>query len=147
MPTEVEQLRDLAKLYWTEKPIPCPKHAGVMLNGSFVKTTYADHLFLTCPRGKETITISQRPTQMEFYPQAVEGMVENIQRGDAILCYRCQSKIETSTTENVETGRAAYTFTCVRCFSYGSWAGNPAAAKIGSAPGSGTQKKTKSVAT
>ena len=141
MPTEVEQLRDLARLYWEGKPVPCPKHTGAMMTGSFVKTTYADHLFLTCPRGKETITIPQRPRQMEFYPQAVEGMVENIQRGDAILCYRCQSKIETSSTENVETGRFAYTFTCVRCFSYGSWAGDPAAAKIGSAPGSGTQKK------
>ncbi len=111
MPTEVEQLRDLAKLYWAGQPVPCPKHPGVMLTGSFVKTTYADHLFLTCPRGKETITIGQRPRQMEFYPQAVEGFVENIQRGDAILCYRCQSKIETETKENVETGRFEYTFT------------------------------------
>ncbi|GAC1398505.1 MAG: hypothetical protein NVSMB68_14230 [Thermoanaerobaculia bacterium] len=143
MPTEVEQLRDLVRLYWAGQPTPCPKHPGVNLTGSFVQTTFADHVFLNCSRGKETISIPQRPRQMEFYPQAVEGMVENIQRGDAILCYRCQSKIETATKENVETGRADYTFTCVRCFSYGSWSGNPAAAKIGSAPGSGTKKKSK----
>ena len=143
MPTEVEQLRDLAKLYWSGQPIPCPKHPGALLSGSFVQTTFADHVFLTCPRGKETITIPQRPRQMEFYPQAVEGMVENIQRGDSILCYRCQSKLEVEKLENAETGVTDYTFTCVRCFSYGSWSGDPAAAKIGSAPGSGTQKKNK----
>ncbi len=144
MLTEVEQLRDLAILYWAGKPVPCPKHAGVTMNGSFVQTTFADHVFLTCPRGKETITIPQRPRQMEFHPQAVEGMVENIQRSDSILCYRCQSQIETATRENADTGRVDYTFTCVRCFSYGSWSGDPAAAKIGSAPGSGTNKKSKS---
>jgi len=144
MPTEAEELRDLAKLYWAGQPVPCPKHPGVTMSGSFVQTTYKDHIFLTCPRGRETITIPQRPRQMEFYPQAVEGMVENIQRGDAILCYRCQSIIETATKENVDTGRVDYTFTCVRCLSYGSWSGNPAAAKIGSAPGSGTKKKSKS---
>ena len=62
--------------------------------GSFVQTTFADHIFLTCASGKETIPIPQRPKQMEFYDQQVEGFVENMQRGDAILCYRCQSKIE-----------------------------------------------------
>ncbi|HSP15743.1 MAG TPA: hypothetical protein VLV78_13440 [Thermoanaerobaculia bacterium] len=144
MPTEVEQLRDLAKAYWAGQPIPCPRHPGVELSGSFVQTTFADHIFLTCPRGKETITIPQRPRQMEFYPQAVEGMVENVQRGDAVLCYRCQSKLEIATTENPNTGRADYTFTCVRCFSYGTWSGNPALAKIGSAPTSGTKKKKSS---
>lgn len=141
MPTEVEQLRDLAKLYWAGQPIPCPKHPGVTMTGTFVQTTFADHVFLTCPRGKETLTIPQRPRQMQFYPQAVEGMVENIQRGDAILCYRCQSKIETASKENPETGFTAYTFTCVRCLSYGSWSGQPEDAKIGSAPTSGTKKK------
>jgi hypothetical protein len=146
MPTEVEQLRDLGKAYWAGQPILCPKHPGVTMSGSFVQTTYADHVFLTCSRGKETITIPQRPRQMEFYPQAVEGFVENIQRGDAILCYRCQSKVETATKENVETGYADYTFTCVRCFSYGTWSGHPSLAKIGSAAGSGTtKKKTKGI--
>ena len=144
MPTEVEELRDLAKLYWAGQPIPCPRHPGATMTGSFVQTTFKDHIFLTCPRGKETITIPQRPRQMEFYPQSVEGFVENIQRGDAILCYRCQSKIEVASKENVETGHADYTFTCVRCLSYGSWSGNPANAKIGSAPTSGTKKKGKS---
>jgi len=131
MPTEVEQLRDLATAFWAGKPIPCPKHPFVTMTGSFVKTTFADHIFLTCPRGKETIQIPQRPTQMEFYDQQVEGFVENLQRGDAILCYRCQSKIETAAKENRETGITDYTFTCIRCFSWGRWVGKPELAKIG----------------
>ena len=112
-----------------------------ILQGSFAQTTFADHVFLTCPRGKETITIPQRPKQIEFQAQQVEGMVENIQRGDSNLCYRCQSKVETNANENPDTGVTEYVFTCVRCFSYGSWTGHPAAAKIGSAPTSGTRKK------
>jgi hypothetical protein len=140
--TEVEQLRDLAIAFWAKQPLPCPKHPAVNMTGEFVQTTFADHIFLTCPKGKETITIPQRPRQMEFYPQAVEGMVENVQRGDAVLCYRCQSTVEIATKENPETKRADYTFTCKRCFSYGTWSGNPELAKIGSAPTSGTKKKS-----
>ena len=131
MPTIVEELRDLARLFWAKRPIPCPKHPGVNMIGEFVQTTFADHVFLTCPRGNETITIPQRPKQMEFYPQAVEGFVENIQRGDANLCYRCQSPLEVNTQENTTTGVNAYMFTCVRCLSYGRWAGKPEEAKIG----------------
>ena len=131
MPTEVEQLRDLARAFWASRPIPCPKHPGVNMIGEFVQTTFADHIFLTCPRGKETITIPQRPKQMEFYPQAVEGFVENMNRGDAIQCYRCQSPLEINTRENATTGVAHYTFTCVRCLSWGEWAGRPETAKIG----------------
>ena len=33
--------------------------------------------------------------------------------------------------ENPTTGFAEYTFTCVRCLSYGTWAGMPEMAKIG----------------
>jgi hypothetical protein len=142
MPTEVEQLRDMARAYWAGQPVTCPKHPGVTMNGSFVQTTFADHIFLTCPRGKETITIPQRPRQIEFQDQQVEGMVENIQRGDSNLCYRCQSKLEVAKKEDPITGVTDYTFTCVRCFSYGRWVGHPATAKIGSAPTSGTAKKT-----
>ena len=131
MPTEVEELRDLARAFWAKQPIPCPKHPGVNMTGEFVQTTFSDHIFLVCPRGKETITIPQRPKQMEFYPQAVEGFVENIQRGDAILCYRCQSPLEVNTREDAVTGINRYTFTCVRCFSWGEWAGRPEQAKIG----------------
>ena len=141
MPTPVEQQRELAKLFWANKPVPCPAHPGVIMTGSFVQTTFADHLFLTCPRGKETITIPQRPKQIEFNAQQVEGMVENEQRGDNNLCYRCQSKLEVAADENPETGVTDYTFTCVRCFSYGTWKGHPSAAKIGSSPTSGTNKK------
>lgn len=131
MPTEVEVLRDLARAYWAGKTIMCPKHPASMMTGSFVQTTFADHIFLTCAGGKETMTIPQRPKQMEFYDQQVEGFVENLQRGDAILCYRCQSKMETAAKENRETGITDYTFTCVRCFSWGRWVGKPELAKIG----------------
>ena len=131
MPTEVEQLREFARAFWAGRPIDCPKHAGVKLTGSFVQTTFADHIFLECPRGKETITIPQRPKQVVFQRQQVEGFVENIQRGDAILCYRCQSPLETDVQENANTGVTHYTFTCVRCLSYGEWIGRPEEAKIG----------------
>ncbi|HEX8169970.1 MAG TPA: hypothetical protein VF824_05450 [Thermoanaerobaculia bacterium] len=131
MPTEVEEMRELARAYWSGKGVPCPKHPGVKMAGDFVQTTFADHIFLTCPRDKETITIPQRPRQQEFLDQQVEGLVENIQRGDAILCYRCQSKLETSSKPNPETGITDYTFTCVRCFSWGRWVGKPELAKIG----------------
>jgi hypothetical protein len=140
MPTEVEQLRDLAKAYWAGQPTICPRH-NVPMSGSFVQTTFADHIFLTCPKGKETITIPQRPKQIEFQEQQVEGMVENTQRGDRNLCYRCQSPLEVDARENPNTAVTDYTFTCIRCFSWGRWVGNPVLAKIGSAPTAGTQKK------
>jgi hypothetical protein len=131
MPTEVETFRELARAYWEGKTPSCPKHPGATLTGSFVQTTFADHIFLSCSKGRETITIPQRPRQMEFYDQQVEGFVENIQRGDAILCYRCQSIVETAAKPDPETGVTDYTFTCVRCFSWGRWAGRPELAKIG----------------
>lgn len=131
MPTEVEQLREVAKDYWAGRDVPCPKHPGVKMIGNFVQTTFADHLYLTCPRGKEVISIPQRPKQVEFHRQQVEGYVENLQRGDAILCYRCQSKLEIDAAENAVTGVTDYTFTCVRCLSYGRWIGKPELAKIG----------------
>lgn len=133
MPTETEQLRDLAKAFWEGKETPCPKHPGAILSGTFVHTTAKDHIVLTCPQGKETITIGQRPKQVEFQDQQVEGLVENIQRGDSIRCYRCQSAFEVSAEENRETGVVDYTFTCVRCFSWGRWKGRPEMAKIGKA--------------
>lgn len=144
MPTEVEQLRELAKAYWGGRDVICPKHPGVKMAGTFVQTTFADHVFLTCPRGKETITIPQRPKQLEFQPQQVEGLVENIGRGDTNLCYRCQSSVEVASTENPDSGVTHYTFTCIRCFSYGTWRGHPSMAKIGSAPTAGTRKKSSS---
>ena len=131
MPSEVELQRDLARAYWAGTAIHCPKHPAATMTGSFVQTTFADHIFLTCQQGRETITIPQRPKQMEFHAQSVEGFVENLQRGDAILCYRCQSKIETSAKANNETGVSDYTFTCVRCLSWGRWIGKPELAKIG----------------
>jgi hypothetical protein len=131
MASDVEQLRELARAYWAGRPAQCPKHSGATLAGSFVETTFAAHIHLTCPKGKETILINQRPRQQEFFDQQVEGFVENLQRGDAILCYRCQSKIETTAVENRETGITDYTFTCIRCYSWGRWVGKPELAKIG----------------
>lgn len=131
MPSEVEVFRELARAYWAGKTVSCPKHPGATLSGSFVQTTFADHIFLVCAKGKETITIPQRPKQMEFYDQQVEGMVENIQRDDAILCYRCQSPVQTDAKPNGATGITEYTFTCIRCFSWGRWVGKPELAKIG----------------
>lgn len=142
MSTEVETMRDLARAFWAGAEISCPKHAGARLTGSFVQTTFSDHLFLTCERGKETITIPQRPRQIEFNLQQVEGMVENLQRGDRNLCYRCQSPLEVEQSVDPVTHYGDFTFTCVRCFSYGTWSGNPEGAKIGSAPTSGTKKKS-----
>ena len=131
MPTEVETLRELARAYWSGTPVPCPKHPAARMSGSFVQTTFADHVFLSCPVGKETITIPQRPKQVEYQDQSVEGLVESLQRGDAILCYRCQSKIEIDAKPNGDTGITDYTFTCIRCFSWGRWVGKPELAKIG----------------
>jgi hypothetical protein len=131
MPSEVETLRELARAYWAGKEIRCPRHPASVMTGSFVQTTFADHIFLTCSSGKETVQIPQRPKQMEFYDQQVEGFVENIQRGDSIKCYRCQSIMETAAKENRETGITDYTFTCIRCFSWGRWVGKPELAKIG----------------
>lgn len=131
MPSDVEQLRELARAFWSHREIRCPKHPAAVMTGSFVQTTFADHVFLTCPTGKEVITIPQRPKQTEFQAQQVEGMVENLQRGDAILCYRCQASVETAAKPNRETGITDYTFTCVRCLSWGRWVGKPEHAKIG----------------
>lgn len=141
MPTEVEQNRDLAKAFWRGEGVKCPRHPGATMTGTFVQTTFADHIVLTCSRG-ETVSIPQRPRQQEFHRQQVEGFVENLQRRDEILCYRCQSKLEVDAVENPTTGVTDYTFTCIRCFSWGRWFGHPDAAKIGSAPTSGTRKKS-----
>ena len=131
MAGKVEELRDLARAFWSNRDIECPKHPGVKMMGSFVQTTFADHIYLTCPKGKESITIGQRPKQVVFQAQQVEGFVENIQRGDANLCYRCQAPLETNASENANNGVTHFTFTCVRCFSYGEWMGHPETAKIG----------------
>ena len=131
MPTEVETMRELVRAFWAGSSVRCPKHAGATMTGSFVQTTFADHVSLTCSRGRESIVIPQRPRQIEFQDQQVEGYVENLQRGDAIRCYRCQASVETAEIANRETGVSDYTFTCVRCFSWGRWVGKPELAKIG----------------
>ena len=131
MPGEVELFREMARAYWEQQPVPCPKHEGAVLSGEFVRTTFADHLYLTCPKGRESYQMPQRPQQMQFYDQQVEGFVEIMQRGDAIRCYRCQSKLEMDAPVDPESGLTSYTFTCIRCFSWGRWTGRPEWAKIG----------------
>lgn len=131
MPSEVETKRELARAFWAGKELRCPTHPGAKLTGSFVQTTFADHIALVCDR-KETFALPQRPKQTEFQDQQVEGFVENLQRGDAILCYRCQATMEIDARPNRETGITDYTFTCTRCLSWGRWVGKPELAKIGS---------------
>ena len=130
MPTEVDESRELARAFWDGKSIPCPKHVGVFLRGTFVATTYADHIMLDCPKGRETYAIPQRPRQREFNPHQVEGLVVFIQRSDSVRCYRCQSKLQIEVRDNIEEGTTQYNFTCVRCFSFGSWKGRPEEASI-----------------
>ncbi len=130
MPSDVTVMRDLARRYWSGDPPECPKHPGTRLSGTFVETTYADHVVLQCPRGAETWTIPQRPRQKEFNPRQVEGLVVFLQVGDSIRCYRCQSKLEMELEEDRTTGISSYAFTCVRCFSYGMWTGRPEEASI-----------------
>ena len=131
MPSEVSINRDLARAFWAKQVIRCPKHPSAIMSGTFVQTTFADQVVLTCPTGKETISIPQRPRQIQFQDQQVEGLVESMQRGDAILCYRCQSLVEVDARPDRDTGVVDHTFTCIRCFSWGRWVGNPALAKIG----------------
>ncbi|MEO6259202.1 MAG: hypothetical protein ABIP63_02590, partial [Thermoanaerobaculia bacterium] len=76
MPNEVEQMRDMARAYWAGQPVPCPKHPSVIMAGSFVQTTFADHVVLSCPRGKESFSLPQRPKQIQFQGQQLEGFVE-----------------------------------------------------------------------
>lgn len=130
MPSEVESAREMARQFWSNGSARCPRHAGGTLTGTFERTTFADHIVLECDRGRETITIPQRPRQVEFQGQQVEGLVENLQRGDSIKCYRCQASMETASTTNAD-GLTDYTFTCIRCFSWGRWVGKPELAKIG----------------
>src|SRR5205085_1071905 len=108
---EVEQLRELAKSFWAGREVRCPKHPAFKMTGEFVQTTFADHVVLTCtgPK-KESISIPQRPKQIEYNAQQVEGFVENTQRGDQNLCYRCQSKLDVVADENPDTGVTDYTF-------------------------------------
>ena len=118
---EIDDLRELARNFWAGRDLPCPRHHGVNLIGSFVQTTYSDHIYLVCPRGKETTTIPQRPRQQEFNEPQVEGLMVSLQRGDNILCFRCQSKLLMARDEEVFGKPSRTTFTCVRCLSFGVW--------------------------
>ena len=85
-------------------------------------------------RAAQDAGLSTVPVRVvDFNDQQVleAALVENIQRGDAILCYRCQSPVQTDAKQNNESGVTDYTFTCIRCFSWGRWVGKPELAKIG----------------
>ena len=127
----VDQLRELTRKFWAGEPIPCPEHPDGILTGNFVQTTYADHIHLACSRGKETIDIPQRPRQQQFNPPQVEGLVVFVQQGDSIRCYRCQSKlVMTEQPSPRDPNETVFSFTCVRCFSWGTWEGRPEEASI-----------------
>ncbi|HVT01953.1 MAG TPA: hypothetical protein VHL58_01100 [Thermoanaerobaculia bacterium] len=128
---EIDELRELAKSFWAKEDLLCPRHPGVKMKGSFIQTTYADHIYLDCPKGKETITIPQRPRQQEFNGPQIEGLVVFLQQGDRVLCYRCQSKLVIDQRElQAGSGINRLLFTCVRCLSYGAWEGKPEEASI-----------------
>lgn len=128
---EIDELRELAKSYWAGTELLCPKHPGVKMKGSFIHTTYADHIYLDCPAGKETITIPQRPRQQQFNGPQIEGLIVFLQRGDNVLCYRCQSKLVIDQRElTAGSSVSNFKFTCIRCLSYGSWEGKPEEASI-----------------
>lgn len=118
---DVSELRELARAYWNGEKVECPTHRGAVMRGSYIQTTYADHIYLECPRGKETITIPQRPRQQEFNAEQVEGLVLNLQRGDNVLCFRCQSRLVSESDEAPARPPTRYTWTCVRCLSWGTW--------------------------
>jgi hypothetical protein len=130
MPTDVDVNRELARAFWIGDAVPCPKHRGITLKGTFVATTYADHIVLDCPKGRESYTIPQRPKQQEFNPRQVEGLVVFLNRGDSVRCYRCQSPLQLDTEPDRGSGISTFTFTCVRCFSWGVWTGHPEEASI-----------------
>ena len=86
MPTEVETLRDLARAYWAGKELRCPKHPASRLTGTFVQTTYADHIedietslaeyldvleqrrFVTLPECERTAS-----AEMSQFPRTMDG--------------------------------------------------------------------------
>lgn len=118
---KLSEQRDLARAFWRGETTSCPDHPGSELRGEFVRTTYADHLVFRCARGRESLTIPQRPRQQEFNPDQVEGLLLNIARGDAILCYRCQANLVTENDAAPGREPTRWDFTCVRCLSWGGW--------------------------
>lgn len=118
---EIDELRELARLFWAGKPMPCPDHPDGLMKGTFVQTTYRDHVHLECSAGKEWIDIPQRPRQQEFNVPQVEGLVESLDRGDDVKCFRCQAILVIDREERPGSTPHRYLFTCVRCLSFGEW--------------------------
>ena len=118
---KLSEQRDLASAYWRGETTTCPDHPGSAMRGEFVRTTFADHLVFRCERGAETLTIPQRPKQVEFNDPQVAGLLLNLARGDSIRCYRCQANLVTETDAGPAREATRYDFICVRCLSWGTW--------------------------
>lgn len=129
---EVDELRDLARAFWAKEPVRCPKHNGATMHGTFVQTTYRDHIHLECSAGGESVDIPQRPKQVEFNVPQVEGLIESLGRGDSVKCFRCQANLHLDIDERPGEAPVAYRFTCVRCLSWGEWRREPQNQQIAS---------------
>jgi len=127
---EIDTLRETVRRFWADEPVACPRHPGATLRGVFVETTYSDHIVFECSRGGETITVPQRPRQQEFNSWQTEGLVVYVERGDDVLCFRCQSKLAIDREGLPSAGHSRFSFTCVRCLSWGLWEGDPRKASI-----------------
>ncbi len=99
------------------------------MTADFIQSNYFDQLVFQCPKG-DTVTIPQRPKQVEYNVHQLEGFVVFLQSGDSILCYRCQRRLQVEAIENADTGVTDFTFTCTHCFSWGTWSGRPEDASV-----------------
>ena len=76
MPTEVEQLRDLARTYWSKKPVMCPKHPGVEMTGTFVQTTFADVLSADQALYAAQLTVAERRQALWLAVADLQGLMQ-----------------------------------------------------------------------
>jgi len=127
---DIDQLRELVRDFWAGKPLFCARHPGAQLHGTWIETTYADHIHFECEKGGESFAVPQRPKQQEFDPWQTEGLVVFLERNDNVLCYRCQSSLVIENKTAPGNDRQEFLFTCVRCLSWARWEGNPAEASI-----------------
>lgn len=127
---EIDEIRELLKDFWAGRQTFCRKHPGALLEAEHVRTTYSDHVTFTCARGKETFSVPQRPRQQKFNAWQNEGLVVFLERGDNVLCYRCQARLNIDRQGMPGEKKARFHFTCVRCYSWGEWEGDPSQASI-----------------
>ena len=82
----------------------------------------SDSTFLMTDIGQRVVRDIRNKLFRDKRLQAQKDFIDNL---------RGKSKIEVNAKENGETGVTDYTFTCIRCFSWGRWVGKPELAKIG----------------